>query len=123
MVLDGDDPVGHRVEQRAVVRDEEHRTRERLERGLERFATLQIEVVRRLVEDEEVRARRDEQREREPSALASGKRGHGALVRVPSGEEEAAEQRLGLRPGRPVAAAAQSSTEPWAGSSCVCWEK
>ena len=59
-ILDGDDAVGDGVEQRAVVRDEQHRAGERLERGLERLAALEVEVVRRLVEDEEVRPRRDE---------------------------------------------------------------
>ena len=123
-VLDRDDPVGHGVEQRAVVRDEEHRPRERLERGLERLAALEVEVVRRLVEDEEVRARRDEQREREPPPLAAGERRDRLLVRLPAGEEEAAEQR-----SAPAGAAGRSprrsrrAPSPVVGSSSACWEK
>ena len=100
-VLERDDPVGHGVEERAVVRDEEHGSRERLERGLERLARLDVEVVRRLVEDEEVRARRDEQREREPPALTARERGDRALVRLPAREEEPAEERLRLRARQP----------------------
>ena len=71
---------------------------ERLERGLERLARLEVEVVRRLVEDEEVRARGDDVREREPAPLAAGEDRDRLLVLVPAGEEEAAEQRLRLRP-------------------------
>ena len=54
--------------------DEQHRPRERLERGLERLAALEVEVVRRLVEHEEVRAARDDEREREPPPLAARER-------------------------------------------------
>ena len=78
--------------------DEQHRAGERLERLLERLAALEVEVVRRLVEHEEVRAGGDEQRERQAPALAAGQRRHRPLVHVPAGEEEAAEERLGLRP-------------------------
>ncbi len=69
-VLDRERPLGDRVEQRAVVRDEQHGARERLERRLERLAALEVEMVRRLVEHEEVRARRD----RRPRARAAGAR-------------------------------------------------
>ena len=101
LLLDRQRPLGDRVEQRAVVGDEQHRAREGVERGLERLAALEVEVVRRLVEHEEVRARGDDEREREPSPLAAGERGDRLLVRLPAGEEEAAEQRLGLRPRQP----------------------
>ena len=100
-VLERERPVGDRVEQRAVVRDEQDRAGERLERLLERLAALEVEVVRRLVEDEEVRAGRDDDREREPAPLAAGERGDGPLVHVPAGEEELAEQRLRLAAGEP----------------------
>ncbi len=62
---------------------------------------LDVEVVRRLVEHEEVRPRGDEQREREPPSLPAGERGHGPLVRLPPGEEEPPEERLGARPREP----------------------
>ena len=57
MILDRDRALGDRVEQGAVVGDEQDRAGERLERGLERLTALEVEVVRRLVEHEEVRAR------------------------------------------------------------------
>src|SRR5207244_2238778 len=83
------------------VGDEQHGPRERLERGLQRLAALEVEVVRRLVEDEEVRAGGDDERERQPTALAARQRGHGLLVLLPAREEKAAEQRLRLRPLQP----------------------
>ena len=98
LLLDCDRAIGDRVEQGAVVRDEQYRARERLERRLERLAALQVEVVGRLVEDEQVRARCHDDGEREPAPLAPGERGHRLLVLVPAGEEEAAQQRLRLRP-------------------------
>ena len=83
------------------MRDEQDRARERLERRLERLAGLDVEVVRRLVEHEEVRPRGDEQRERQSPSLPAGERGHGPLVRLPPGEEEPPEERLGARPREP----------------------
>ena len=70
-VLDRDRARADRVEQRAVVGDEQQRAREGLQRRLERLAALEVEVVRRLVEDEHVGARLDEHGEREPPALAA----------------------------------------------------
>ena len=100
-VLDRERPLGDRVEQRAVVRDEQHGAGERLERGLERFAALEVEVVRRLVEHEEVRAGGDRHREREPAPLSAREHRHVLLVLVPAGEEEAPEQRLRVGPVQP----------------------
>src|SRR5262249_31902379 len=48
-------------------------------------------------EDEEVRARCDDRREREPAPLAARQRRDRLLVRLPAGEEEPPEQRLRLR--------------------------
>ena len=87
-----------RVEHGPVVRDEQHRAGEGLERGLERLAALQVEMVRRLVEHQEVRARSDDERERQPPPLAAGEQPHRLLVLIPAGEEEPAEQLLRLRP-------------------------
>ena len=78
--------------------DEQDRAGKRLERGLERLAALEVEMVRRLVEDEKVRSRGDDQRERQPTAFAARELVDALLVLVPAGEEEAAEQRLRLRP-------------------------
>ncbi len=96
-LLDGEQPVRDGVEQRAVVRDEQHRPGKRLERDLERLARFEVEVVRRLVEHEEVRARGDDDREREPAPLAAREHRDRLLVLVPAGEEEAAEQVLRVR--------------------------
>src|SRR5262245_31748333 len=65
-VLEGDDPVRYRVEEGPIVRDEQDRAGKRLERRFEGLARLDVEVVRGLVEDEEVGSRRDEQCERQP---------------------------------------------------------
>src|SRR5204862_426095 len=67
-ILDRQRPLGDRVEKRAIVGDEQHRAGERVERRLESFAALEVEVVRGLVEDEEVRPGGD--RDREPVRLA-----------------------------------------------------
>src|SRR6188472_3078483 len=76
---------------------EEDRARERVEGGFERLAALQVEVVRGLVEKEHVRAGGDDERQCEPAPLASRERGHGPLVHLPAGEQEASEQVLRLR--------------------------
>ena len=47
--------VGHFVEKIAVVADDDHRRRAFQQKILEPFGGLQIEVVRRLVEDHQVR--------------------------------------------------------------------
>src|SRR5207244_1983233 len=97
-VLDRKRPLGDRVEQRTVVRDEQHRSGKRVERRLERFAAVEVEMVRRLVEHEEVCARRDRHRQRESASLASRENGDRLLVLRPAGEQEAPQQRLRIRP-------------------------
>src|SRR4051812_47416095 len=82
---------------------EQHRARERFERGLQRLAALEVEMVRRLVEHEEVRARRDYEREREPPPFPTRQRDDGLLVLRPAREKEAPQQVLRVRtlqPGR-----------------------
>ena len=104
-VLDRDRPRADGVEQRAVVRDQQQRARERLQRRLERLAALEVEVVRRLVEDQHVRARLDEHREREPPALAAREPVE-RLLGLLAAEQEAAEQRarlVRLQPRRALA--------------------
>jgi len=80
------------------VRDEQDRARKRLERGLEGLAALEVEMVRRLVEDEKVRSGGNDQRQPEPTAFAARELVDALLVLVPAGEEEPAEKRLRLRP-------------------------
>ena len=108
-VLDRERALGDRVEQRAVVRDEQHRAGKRVERRLERLAALEVEMVRRLVEHEEVRARRDGDREREPPPLAARQHGDRLLVLVPAGEEELAEQVLRIRSRRGRSSSARTA--------------
>ena len=70
-VLERERPVGDPIQQRSVVGHEQHRARERVERCLERLAALEVEVVRRLVEQEQVCPGSDYEREREPAPLAA----------------------------------------------------
>jgi hypothetical protein len=83
------------------VGDEQHGAGERVKRRLERLAALEIEVVRGLVEDEEIRTGGDRDGEREAPPLAAREHRDGLLVRVPAGEEEAAEEVLRVRAGEP----------------------
>ena len=123
-VLERERAVGDRVQQGTVVGDEQDRARERVERGLERLAALQVEVVRRLVEQEQVRARGDDEGEREPPPLASRERGDGPLVHLPAREEEASEQVLRLRTLEPgLVLDAVASTVRRSSSSISCCEK
>ena len=62
----------HVGEHPAVVRHEQHRAAERVERLLELFDRRQVEVVGRLVEDQEVDLAGLEQGERGARALAGG---------------------------------------------------
>ena len=94
-VLHGDRARADRVEQRAVVGDQQQRAGERLQRGLERLAALEVEVVGRLVEDQHVRARVDEHGEREAAALAAGQAVE-RLLGLLAAEQELAEQRARL---------------------------
>ena len=73
-----------RSEKRTIVRHEQDRAGKRLQRLLERLAALEVEVVGRLVDDEEVRAGGDDEREREPPPLTSGERDDRLLVLRPA---------------------------------------
>ena len=116
--------VGDRVEQRAVVRDEQHRARERVERRLERLAALEVEMVRRLVEHEEVRAGRDDERERRAAAARRRR------ARRPASRASPSRRRGTARAASAPAAAAGPSPlrarrarEPRSSSSTSCCEK
>ena len=82
-----------RAEQRTVVAHEQHGPLVVVERILERLDALDVEVVRRLVEDEEVRAAEHHHRERNAGPLTAGERGDAPLHLV-AGEAEAAEVSL-----------------------------
>ena len=71
---DVEDAVGHAVEEVAVVRDEDGGALERLERALEHLDGVDVEVVRRLVEEQAVRAAEHQQQELQPRPLAARQR-------------------------------------------------
>src|SRR5437764_8827 len=120
-VLDRERPLGDRVQESAVVRDEQHRPRERVKRPLERLATLEVEMVGRLVEHEEVRAGGDRHGKREPPS--------------PSASTTVRPLRAGLRNSKPsprvlrersatssAAAARSCSSRPMCVSfACACF--
>jgi hypothetical protein len=67
----------HVVEERAIVRDDEHRPLVADEKRLEPRDGVEVQVVGRLVEHEKVRAAREDDAEVEPPPLAAGERRHG----------------------------------------------
>ena len=97
-VLADERAAADRLQQGAVVGDQDHRALELDQRVLERLAALDVEMVGGLVEDQDVGAGGDEDRQREPPLLAAGDVGE-LLLGVAAGEEEAAEQGARLRPG------------------------
>src|SRR5690606_6568806 len=84
-----------RAEQRAVVAHDENGPVVRLDRILERLDRFDVEVVRRLVEDQQVRAGEHHQREGESGRLAAGEGVRPARGLV-AGEAEPAEVALDL---------------------------
>ena len=93
--LADDRPAPDGLEQRPVVGDEDDGALVLEQRVLERLAALDVEVVRRLVEDQDVRARGDEDRQRQAPLLSAADVGE-LLLDLVAGEEEAAEQVAGL---------------------------
>ena len=105
LVLDGDGARADGVQQRAVVGDQQQRALEGLQRVLERLAALDVEVVGRLVEDQDVGAGVHEDRQREPLALAAAEPVD-RLLGLLAAEQELAQQRPRLvrrQPGRALA--------------------
>ena len=98
-----------RVEQRPVVGDEQQRPGERRQRGLERLAALQVEVVGRLVEDQHVRARLDQDRQRQPARSPPDSPSSGFSASSPENRKRPSSARA--LPGvSPVACCAASTT-------------
>ena len=124
-VLDRDRALADRVEQRAIVGDEQQRAAELVQRLLERLAALEVEVVGRLVEDQDVGAGLDEDRQRQPPALASGEHLE-RLLGVLAGEQEPARAApralFGVSLVRWVVASSTVRAVP-AESSSACWER
>ena len=99
--VDLDDPVDDPVEEVAVVGDHADGAGKLLERRLERLDRVDVEVVRRLVEHEQVRLGEHQQQQLEPRPLAAGEE----LVRPPHllvREEELHQQRDRLALGAAV---------------------
>src|SRR5437870_4848369 len=90
-VRDNGDLVRHLVQEAAVVAHDEHHARIRPQGRRHDLLALDVEVVRRLVEDEEVVILGDELREGEARPLPAAELADPAVDRVPS-EPEAAEE-------------------------------
>ena len=86
--LEGGDPGGDPVQQLAVVRDEQHRLRRGDELVLEPALGGDVEVVVRLVEDEDVLGAAEERLEDQALLLAAGQRGDLAPLRLLEGDAE-----------------------------------
>src|SRR6185437_14767471 len=84
--------VRDRLEEPAIVRDEDDGGVQRRELALEPFDARDVEVVRRLVEEEEVGVAGERAGERRARQLAS-REGAQAAVEVVVGEAEAADDR------------------------------
>ena len=91
-----DDPARDVVEELPVVGDEDHRAGECAQPVLEPHHRVEVEMVRGLVEEQEVRAAHQRAREVEPHAPAAGEFRHWARLRRLV-EPEAREQRLRAR--------------------------
>ena len=99
------------------MRDEDERAGIVLERQLERRAHVEIEVVRRFVEEQEIRTRANDEREREARLFAAREVRDG-LVHAIAAEVEAAQEGAGG-----LSSIAGSSRRRWtsgeaSGSSC-----
>ena len=64
------------VEKRAIVADDEQRPRELEQQLLEQIERLDVEIVRRLVEHEQVERAREQPREQQAVSLAARQRAH-----------------------------------------------
>ena len=72
VVLQGEDLGGHLVQQVAVVRDQHHRAAELVERRFQRLAGGDVQVVGRLIEQQQFRLGPDPLGEQQSAALAAG---------------------------------------------------
>jgi hypothetical protein len=71
VALEGEDVGRDAVQEPAVVRDDDRAAGEVLERLLDRADRVDVQVVRRLVEQDQVGARLEEPRQVHPVALAA----------------------------------------------------
>ena len=86
-------PCRERAQQFAIVAHEQHAAFVLIDGILERFDRLDVEMVRRLVENQQIRAAEHQHRERDSRALAAGER-VGASLHFVAGKSKAAEVSL-----------------------------
>ena len=70
--LDRRDAVDRAIEELAVVRDDHERAAIRAEEPLEPFEPVEVEVVRRLVEEQQIEAGEQDRGQRDPGRLTPG---------------------------------------------------
>ena len=90
-----EDVVADALGEPAVVGDDDERARPAVEQVLERGQRVDVEVVRRLVEQQDVRALHQQPHELEPAALAAGEVAHRRPRAVAAEAEAVAQQRGG----------------------------
>jgi hypothetical protein len=88
--------IAHRIEELAVMRDHDERTRIAVQPVFEPDDCIEVEVVRRFVEQQQVRTAHQRLREIQPHAPAARKAAH-ARARLFEREAKAEQQRFGAR--------------------------
>ena len=71
-VFDKNDVLGDAIDEVAIVRNDDECAGELLEGFFERFARVDVEVIRRLVKEHQIAAVVHDLRERKPSLFAAG---------------------------------------------------
>jgi hypothetical protein len=94
-IVDDPQPLADRLEQSSVVADDEERGRRLRHERLDRLACGDVEMVGRLVEQEQVRRQDPEQCELEPGSFAARQRSD-LLEHVVAPEQEAGKVPAGL---------------------------
>ena len=119
----GDQPqlVGGRAQQVAVVRDDDQRAVVVLQRLGQRLAHLDVEVVGRLVEQQQVGLLPHEQRQREPRLLAAGEAADRLRRHVAAKIEAAEEVAQLLLARRRVEPCARCHSGDSSARSCSTW--
>ena len=98
VAVDMNDPRHHGIEEVAIVGDQQQRARVTLQPIFEPQYGVEVEVVGRLVEEQQVGARHQRLREIEPHAPAAGEARHRVFV-TRGREAESRQQRSGARTG------------------------
>ena len=122
--VDLDDPGGHPVEEGPIVRDDDEPAGEGADESLQTLEPVEVEIVRRLVETEDVEAREQDGREGRARRLAPRQRrgcaterdreaeigadGAGARLEIPTAEREKPAQSSVVELGRVSSAGGES---------------